>query len=357
MALLLTACGGATEGAADAGSNRDSETDGVALSNGDSADPTRPCGLLGVPCPADFKCTRLPIQYWANDIWEFCYRASDNAVYVPAGTFIQGCAVAEYEDGAYCQFVVSKKPRAVTTPEYLIQRTPVTVGQYQQCADDDPASCPPFPTPPPEVLAETPYWHDVAVGQMTRISEEGARSYCQWLATQSETRWRLCSESEWEKAARGDCRTLDAEGDLDLCAQRIRTWPWGEGQPTCAYAPNVQDCEYYRDNYAYAMPVGLIDTAASAYGVLDTWGGFPELVADCVPDNEFDTPGYPPTDGSAWLEDCAMNSGVDPPHPIGIARSGGYRNEYSNTIPLSHLRATYPGYAVEQFRCCAEFTR
>lgn len=81
------------------------------------------------------------------------------------------------------------------------------------------------------------------------VSQSDAQAYCAWRGGESPARYRLPTEAEWEKAARG----VDA-----------KYFPWG----------NTFDPE--RLNYGYKVgattPVGTYPKGKSPYGVLDMAG-------------------------------------------------------------------------------------
>jgi formylglycine-generating enzyme required for sulfatase activity len=80
-------------------------------------------------------------------------------------------------------------------------------------------------------------WHDVV-------------AYTQWLAEQTGQPWRLPSEAEWEKAARG------TDG---------RLYPWGD-------AFDANRCNTSEGNKGTTTPVDSFPDGASPYGALDMAG-------------------------------------------------------------------------------------
>jgi formylglycine-generating enzyme required for sulfatase activity len=85
-----------------------------------------------------------------------------------------------------------------------------------------------------------------------------AEAYCKWLTAVTRQAFRLPTEAEWEKAARGK------EG---------RLWPWGN-----EWDPNK--CNSSEAKLGGATPVGTYPDGASPYGVLDMVGNVWEWCAD-----------------------------------------------------------------------------
>ncbi len=120
-------------------------------------------------------------------------------VLIPAGDFMMGAAGAPPEWRRHRLHLAS----------YRIGKAPVTNAEYQHFVAVYPEHRPQasgwrYSTPPSAKLD-----HPV-----TGISWHAAVAYCDWLSQQTNRIYRLPSEAEWEKAARGD--------------QDGRAYPWGE---------------------------------------------------------------------------------------------------------------------------------
>jgi len=89
---------------------------------------------------------------------------------------------------------------------------------------------------------------------VTRISWKAALAYAAWLTQVTGEPWRLPTEEEWEKAARG------TDG---------RSYPWGN-----TWDPSRANTE--ESGPGDTTPVGAYPTGASPYGALDMAGNVNE---------------------------------------------------------------------------------
>jgi formylglycine-generating enzyme required for sulfatase activity len=88
---------------------------------------------------------------------------------------------------------------------------------------------------------------------VTWVSWDDAVAFCQWLSRSPGRFWRLPTEAEWEKAARGD------DG---------RVYPWGNDLPTkelCNFNGNVGDTTSIGQYPAGASPCGALDMAGNVW--------------------------------------------------------------------------------------------
>ena len=165
----------------------------------------------------------------------------------------------------------------VDVPEFKIDATEVTVGQYRLCVEDN-SNC-------SEPLTYSSYCNwNFSVREdhpVTCVSWYQAREYCAWSGK------RLCSESEWEKASRG------TDG---------RIYPWGNEEATCDRAVMNEGIEGCGENRTW--PVG--SKPSGVYGLYDMSGNVLEWVEDDWHDNYSNGP----DDGNAWVENPRASSRV-----------------------------------------------
>lgn len=97
------------------------------------------------------------------------------------------------------------------------------------------------------------------------VSWYEAYAYTCWLASETRKAYRLPTEPEWEKAARGGLSLPDGLGSWKPNPNPTRIWPWGNEKPT------EDRCNFDR-NVGRTTPVGLYPNGASPYGVMDMAG-------------------------------------------------------------------------------------
>jgi formylglycine-generating enzyme required for sulfatase activity len=160
-------------------------------------------------------------------------------VMVPAGPFWMGS-----EPGP--NVATHETPRhQLTLPAYRIGKYPVTNRQYGELVRRE-RNC---EVPKGWSLREPPAAkldHPVV-----NVSWQAARAYCDWLSRESDRHYRLPTEAEWEKAARGP------DG---------RCYPWG----------NVWDDQCCQHSAEETAPVMAHDSGVSGYDVCDMLGNVQE---------------------------------------------------------------------------------
>ncbi len=190
-------------------------------------------------------------------------------VLVPAGAFQMG---DNFQEGA-------ERERPVHTVEldaYYIGKFNVTNAEYKKFKDDP-------------AYNESRLWPDGKVNPMSfwwdnepnhggglpgnesypvvGITWEQAVAYCNWVSAKTGKKYRLPTEAEWEKAARG----------VDQ-----RRYPWGN-EIDASYTNFSNSGGPYKDSVPHLNPVGFYDGSlrgelktnknASPYGAYDLLGG------------------------------------------------------------------------------------
>ena len=245
------------------------------------------------------RCQPVPVECSS----EGCHAGTcpDGMEYVPEGSFPMGSPVGEGD--TYWYTYTNERPQhTVHVPAYCIDRHEVTAGAYvefllerasNRCGD---SWC-------VEGLADDEanyYWHPQlgwiqqwAVQNACQVEPGGthdgscadhAVNYVTWAGAHEYCRWRgyrLPTEAEWERAAKGDSH---------------RVYVWGDEPPW----PGVASCDEgtCADGYEMTAPVGSFPSDVSPFGCMDMAGNVSEWVED-----DFHL-GYEgaPTDGSAWVD-------------------------------------------------------
>ena len=199
-------------------------------------------------------------------------------VEIPAGPFVRGSDRAEREaayrldERAYGHSITRKNEwyesefakSRVETAAFRITRTLITNDQYaafvraagHRSPDVDPATWRTYRLIHPYSRTRRHAWQRGAPPPgrddhpVVLVSHADAKAYAAWLSRTTGQRWRLPTEREWEKAARG------ADG---------RRFPWGNRfEPALANSADRGPFD--------TVPVGRFPAGASPYGVLDVAG-------------------------------------------------------------------------------------
>jgi len=181
-------------------------------------------------------------------------------VHVPAGTFLMGTSDQQIDRLVQMDNVAKtwkgkgyfrrEQPQhPVTLENYYIGKFPVTVGEYQAFIDEDGYQQMQYWTTAGWLWSESikkvhpEFWNDKkwtgdAKQPVVGVSWYEALAYCRWLSDKTGKSYRLPTEAEWEKAARGDDERLFPWGDvfdIRLCNTRAsglnRTLPVGLYSP------------------------------------------------------------------------------------------------------------------------------
>ncbi len=264
--------------------SRFEEQDGVLVPTGERSLGATPVAATALPMGSylcvlrkdGFRDVRYPIHITRGRVWKGAVHMrteediGEEFVYVPAGPFVYG---------------EGKDTTTKELPDFLIRRAPVTFGEWGEFLaavegdegieaaaallpntkgdgaymerDEDGV----YRTLP--VIVEgaarercvAAYGEDfeTAIAVMG-VSWHDAVAYCEWKTNVTGREWRLPTEEEREKAARG------VDG---------RRFPWGDLQH-----PSLCKNRDARDEPTQPEPVGAFPTATSVHGMVDAAGSF-----------------------------------------------------------------------------------
>jgi formylglycine-generating enzyme required for sulfatase activity len=249
--------------------------------------------------------------------------ACPEMVVIPKGQFMMGSLRGE---GDRDEEGPNGKPLQVTiSAPYALGRFLVTVEDYRHCVAEQ--SC------PPPVWQEPGSPYNVVTGDddhfrrlgddltkdrhpIVGVSWSNAQAYASWLnaklALRSAHRYRLPSEAEWERAARGGIDGLK--------------YFWGND--FSASAANASG-ESGGDKWMFTSPVGSFP--ANPYGLYDIHGNAWQWVEDCYHLNYAAMPETARNTGAAWTGSCDEvgrrvlrgGSWIDDPRVLRAADRGG----------------------------------
>jgi len=217
-------------------------------------------------------------------------------VVVPAGRFLMGSP--ETENGYHFYFTEVPQVEIIIAKPFAVGKFELTWDEWEECVSkqgcEDNSSKRYRSTPDSDPNPE--FDGDAGFGRGTRpvinVSWDDASAYVRWLSAETGKKYRLLSEAEWEYAAR---------------AGSTGRFSWGDAHPTCEVGR--ENTANYNDpntgglltgcNGRQTEPVGF--SAPNAFGLYDMHGNVREWTQDCF---HVSLKGIP-TDGSAWLTDCA----------------------------------------------------
>jgi formylglycine-generating enzyme required for sulfatase activity len=227
-------------------------------------------------------------------------------VEIPAGCFKMGCSAGDNTCG-----LTEKPSHEVTVQSFEILETEVTEGQYFEATGVDP-SC-----------------DDAGGGEnapVECVNWNEAKAFCEAVDPDG----RLCTEAEWEYAARGGTTTKYYCGDDPECLDDIA---WQAGFQSCGPTCHKEDVKGKDPN---------------AYGLYDMIGNIREWVEDCWhsdydlnDDGEADWPVAQP----AWTTNCTNDE---------RGLRGSSYSGFANDQRVSYRTAFDPSMVNSSFgfRCC-----
>ncbi|MCK4762870.1 MAG: formylglycine-generating enzyme family protein [Candidatus Aminicenantes bacterium] len=224
-------------------------------------------GLLNSPTFIDVAVFARKITKNHKGSWEGEFADNTVLIYVPGGTFAMGLA---WETGG----AQDESPQhEVFLDGYWIAKYETTFFQFDVFCNVKKRGRP----------------ADGGFGRRKRpvvnVTWEDAAEYCRWLTERSGLNFRLPTEAEWEKAARGKAGwkypwgNAKPDGRKANFADRSLRVAYERNNPATAEEVAWMD-KNVDDNYTYTAPVGKYTRGASPYGVMDMAGNVWEYVKD-----------------------------------------------------------------------------
>ncbi|HOD08967.1 MAG TPA: SUMF1/EgtB/PvdO family nonheme iron enzyme [Myxococcota bacterium] len=291
---------------------------------------TEGCWILW-GCTDSEPCTRDNVCRKAADA---CAKGDcGQVVKVPAGSFEMGCA----DDDPNCHEMSRPQHTVTIAKPFYIDRTEVSVQEYAACTaevvkDKDGVVTSGCSDPNFEVGACN--WEGALDLPVVCVTWKQANAYCAWNGK------RLCTEAEWEYAARGP---------------ESKVYPW-DGNEECEGEPDCDKTSFVVSSIS-TDPVGCGDTLTmpavpedanlcdkTTEGAYYMAGNAWEWTQDFLHDSYAGAP----TDGSEWLNDLGGRR---------VARGGRPDFDTPPDLKLHRRFAEYPTVSHDTlgFRCCAEF--
>jgi formylglycine-generating enzyme required for sulfatase activity len=230
-----------------------------------------------------------------NEIERTINEEHGNYFLVPAGKFSMG---DNYDEGSYDGETPRERPvHTVYLDAYYISEFEVTNKEYQRFMDDGGYESDEYWANGGFRRSGKPrYWNDADYNggglpgnenfPVVGVSWYEAQAYCSWVSAKTGSMYRLPTEAEWEKAARGG-DYLDGDDSAQIPNPiPQRRYPWGQDIDG-SYANYLDSGDPYDNGLT---PVGYYDGSvhgdfpthdnASPYGAYDMSGNVYEWIND-----------------------------------------------------------------------------
>lgn len=213
----------------------------------------------------------------AKDSAFIIQQIENNMVRIPAGEFLMGGGLAFFEQPQHKVFLDA----------FYINKYEVTFEEYETFCKETGHVLPVTPDFKYErKLNDKMYGPKMPV---VLVSRNDAEAFCRWVSKKTGQKYRLPTEAEWEKAARGGLED--------------KVYPWGNEPPDDAgiyranYGPGYGHNEWKRDGHEYTAPVGSYPP--NGYGLYDMAGNVWEWAKDWFDDDYYANSPYKDPRGPA----------------------------------------------------------
>lgn len=266
---------------------------------------------------------------------------SAKMVEIPEGSFWMGCNNCPGTKVADKDCDDDEHPyHEVFLEHYEIDATEVTADQYATC--ESAGGCDPTDT---QNVACT--WQKEGKGNrpINCVTWFQAEGYCLWAGK------KLCTEAQWEKAARGGC---EENGGPSNCHEQTQKYPWGNDAPDGTLAVSGEFDGHSQD-VCSKSPAG-----DSPYGLCDMAGNLWEWVGDRYQEDYYCV--GPAATGEELCPHCGSWPGFpemwgNPGGPVSGSPRGHRGGSYGGTqLRTSNRAFSHPSTSgvTLGFRCCRQ---
>jgi formylglycine-generating enzyme required for sulfatase activity len=200
-------------------------------------------------------------------LWEADYGDGIIMVYIEAGKFAMGQTEEEKQwlidqigEKDYNEYYKNELPlHTVYLDGYWMGKYEVTFAQYDKYCEEAKKNKP-----------DNEGWGR-GKRPVINVSWDDAAAYCKWLSDKKGLKFKLPTEAQWEKAARGTASLK---------------YPWGNREPNyngkwyANYAAHDSWKKKGEDGFEFTAPVGSYPNGSSPYGLLDMAGNVWEWCRD-----------------------------------------------------------------------------